>query len=274
MDFDTPMSFAEAVKHLLSKQLMPTALDSAGLRLLDASLRRQSFFSAQTLSEDLLGRYKTFVGSIIEPKQVQREGEPQTVTEGFNPATARTAIKDLLRSAGYQPEEGEAGTIKDLSSDARVNLVIATNVQLAQSAGHLVQGNLDTDVVDLWPAWEFIRAEQRKEPRRWDGPNGLWINACRRAGDARAIECYGRTERMCALKSSKVWADEIGDPDYTPGGLDDGLLDPVAFGTGMEREEMSREECEDPEIGLLEPGEKAEPAQIDLASLFGTPKPA
>ena len=65
MDFDTPMSFAEAVKHLLSKQLMPTALDSAGLRLLDDSIRRQSFFSAQTLSEDLLGRYKTFVGSII-----------------------------------------------------------------------------------------------------------------------------------------------------------------------------------------------------------------
>ena len=50
MTFDSPISFAEAVRHLASKGLMPTALDSAGIRALDAGLRRQALFSAQTLS--------------------------------------------------------------------------------------------------------------------------------------------------------------------------------------------------------------------------------
>jgi hypothetical protein len=50
------------------------------------------------------------------------------------------------------------------------------------------------------------------------------------------------------------------------GGLDN-PYPPFAFGSGMWTEEMSRDEAQ--EAGLLEEGEKAEPAGFDLAGLFG-----
>ena len=265
MTFDTPVSFAEAVKHLAAQGLMPTGLDSAGIRQLDAELRRQSLFSAKTLSEGLLGRYRDVIGSIVDPQQVQREGETQTVTEGYNPATARAAIKEFLGREGYVPEAGTEGTIQDLGSSNRINLVVKTNVQLAHGAGRFVQQNADADVVDLWPALEFVRFEGRKEPRNWDGMNGLWEQACRRAGDMDALRVFGETGRMCALKSSGVWA-ELGNSEYVQGGLDN-PFPPFALGSGMGTEEMSREETE--EVGLLDKGEKAEPAEFDLATLFG-----
>ena len=43
-----PIPFSEAVKILAGKNLLPTSLDSAGIRELDASLKNQSLFSAQT----------------------------------------------------------------------------------------------------------------------------------------------------------------------------------------------------------------------------------
>lgn len=265
MIFDTPVSFVEAVKHLAAKELMPTALDSAGIRALDAGLRRQSLFSAKTLNEGLLGRYREVIGSIVDPKQVLREGETRTVTEGNDPASARVEIKRLLDEMGYEPEAGTEGTIRDLRSDARINLVVKTNVEMAQGAGRFVQQNADAEVVDEWPGLEFVRVEGRKEPREWDGANGLWIQACRRAGDMDALRVLGGSGRMVALKSSGVW-DELGDPDYVEGGLGN-PYPPFAFGSGMWTIEVSRAEAE--EMGLMEPGERAEAAGFDLGSLFG-----
>lgn len=263
MIFESPISFAEAVRHLAAKGLMPTALDSAGIRLLDAGLRRQALFSAQTLSTDLLGKYREVIGSIINPQQVLREGETRTVTEGFNPASARVEIKRLLGEQGYAAAEGEEGTIKDLGSDARINLVVKTNVELAQGAGKFVQGNANEDVVDLWPAWELVRYEERNEPRDWEQ---RWRLAAAVAGDARAAGCLGNSGRMCALKSSRIWQ-ALGDGE---GGFTDTLgnpYPPFAFSSGMWTEDVSRDEAV--EMGLIEEGERAEPAELDLASLFG-----
>ena len=263
MIFDSPVSFVEAVKHLAAKGLMPTGLDSAGIRALDAGLRRQSLFSAETLSGDLLGQYRELIGSIIEPVQVLRDGEPLSVTEGYNPVTARVAIKDFLAASGYAPDESVAGTIKDLSSDARINLVVKTNVELAQGAGMFVQGNADADVVDLWPAWELVRYEEKDRPRDWAQ---RWRIAAAVCGDAKAAGCLGLAGRMCALKSSGIWQ-ALGDGE---GGYLDTLgnpYPPFAFNSGMWCEDVSRAEAE--EMGLLEAGEGAEPAEFDLGSLFG-----
>lgn len=266
MPFDTTSDFVEALTHFVAKRILPTTFDTASMRQVDASVRRQSFWSAQNNLAEILTTEKEKILSILQPKQEAREGQEGTVTVGFNPASARQAIKEHFAAIHYDPGEDLRGTILDLSSDQRINLVVDTNVKLAQGAGHFVQANASPDVVDLWPAWEFIRSEDRKEPRQWEGANGLWAQACRRAKDMRALECYGRTDRMCAVKSSETWI-QISNPDFTPGGIGE-PYDPVAFGTGMGREEMSRDECE--EIGLIEPGEQAEPADFDLADLFGS----
>lgn len=246
---------------------MPTGLDSASIRALDAGLRRQSLFSARTLIEYLLGGYREVIGSVLAPQQAEREGQTQTVTEGYDPASARVAIKRLLEQHGYAPEEGTEGTIKDLSSDKRINLVVKTNVELAQGAGRFVQQNADAAIVEEWPALEFVRFEGRKEPRDWDGANGLWIQACRRAGDTDAMRAWGQSGRMVALKSSGVWP-ELGNSEYVEGGLDN-PYPPFAFGSGMWTQELSRQESE--AIGLLAPGAESAPASFNLASLFATP---
>src|SRR4051812_24532785 len=105
--------FKKALDALSIRQVLPTSLDTATLRQLDAAVRRQSFFSAQTMLTDLLDQYKADVQSILNPVTVMRDGRP--VTEGIDPATARLRAKELLQQLGYKPEEGERGTLKDLS---------------------------------------------------------------------------------------------------------------------------------------------------------------
>ena len=263
MDFDQPVEFREAVRQLAARKIMPTSLTSADLAKLNREVMRTSFTSAQTTLEGLLDRYKTGVMSIVNPSQVLREGETQTVTEGYNPASLRGFIKGYLRQISYKPEEGTEGTIKDLSSDKRIDLVVKTNVQLAHGAGRFVQENADPEVVDLWPALELVRFEDRKEPRDWEQ---RWRLAAQVSGDAKAAACLELQGRMAALKSSPIWQ-ALGDGE---GGFDDTLgnpYPPFAFNSGMWTEEVSRDEAV--EYGLIEEGEKAEPAEFDLATLFG-----
>lgn len=263
MLFDSPVILTDAIKTMIAKHIMPTALDSAGIRALDAGLRRQAMFSAQTTLDYLLSGYKDKITSILNPQQVLRPGELRSVTEGYNPASARVAIKELLRENGYAPNEGEAGTIKDLSSDARIDLIIRTNTELAQGAGSFVQQN-DPDVVEDWPALELVRYEDRKEPRDWDT---RWRNACEVAGDAVALGVWGHTGRMIALKSSGVWQ-ALGDG---AGGYTDTLgnpYPPFAFSSGMWTDEVSYNEAL--EVGLIKKGYKPRGAEFDFGDLFDT----
>lgn len=267
MIFGTPTSFVEAVSHLASKQLLPTSLDSAGLQQLSAAVRRQSLFSAQTTLTDYLQEIKDVISSVVDPKQVTRIGEdgqplPLTVTEGFNPASAREALRNKLRELGYAPEDGQEGTIQDLSSSGRINLVVATNTDLAHGAGAFIQQNSNEDVVDLWPALELVRFEDRDEPRDWPM---RWRIAAQVAGDALAAAALELHGKMAALKSSGIWQ-ALGDG---AGGFLDTLgnpYPPFAFRSGMWTEEKDRDEAI--ELGLIQEGESAAPAAFDFSSLF------
>ena len=262
MTFDDPISFREAVRQWLARQVMPTNLTSAELSQISKEIMRKAVTSAQTTITGLLDRYKDGIASILNPQQVLRPGETLTVTEGYNPATLKTFIQDYLRSISYTPPQGKEGTIEDLSSDARVKLVVKTNTELVQGAGRFIRANSDADTVDLYPAWELVRYEQKKEPRDW---HQRWRIAAQTAGDAKAAACLELHGKMCALKNSGIWQ-ALGDG---AGGYDDTLgnpFPPLAFGTGMWVDDVSRREAE--AIGLLEPGEKAEPATFDLSTLL------
>lgn len=251
-----------AIAALQKKGLLPTTLDSAQIKQIAAALRRQSVFSAETTSTYYLQQIKDTVESLINPKQVLREGETQTVTEGFNPATARASLRDVLKKLGYSAAPDIKGSIKDLSSDARLNLVVKTNRELAQGAGHFIAQNADPEVVDEYPALELVRFEDRKEHRDWEQ---RWRIASQVANDPKAAAALELGGRMVALKSSDIW-EELG---AGAGGYTDTLdnpFPPFAFNSGMWTQEVSRKEAE--ELGLLEPGEAVEPASLDLASLF------
>lgn len=263
MIFDAPVPFREAVKQMAARKVMPTSLSSAELSQLNREVMRTSFTSARTTLEGLLERYKSGVQSILKPEQVVRVGQlGEPVTEGMDPASLRAFIKGYLKEIQYRPEEGAEGTIKDLSSDARINLVVKTNVELAQGAGKFVQGNADEDVVDLWPAWELVRYEEKAKPRDWPQ---RWRIAAQVAGDPLAAACLELNGRMCALKSSGIWQ-ALGDGQ---GGYEDTLgnpFPPFAFNSGMWCDDVSRAEAT--ELGLIKAGAVVKPAQFDLGSLF------
>jgi hypothetical protein len=262
MDLITPSPNQQALDSLARRGLMPTDLTSAELRALSASVRAESFFSAQTMLEDLLDAYKARVEKMLNPVVEQRPDRvtadnPQgNVNVGLTDAYARLQTKQLLQSLGYAPSPDEAGTIADLSSDARINLVLKTNKQLAQGEGWWAQGQ-NAAVLDQFPAQELFRAEDREKKRDW-------INRWRTAG-AQTGDPIGTgwtitpDERLIALKNHDIWL-WIGSSKLFTDALDV-IWPPFAFNSGMDVRDIDRAEAE--AIGLMKRGDAApEPMNI------------
>lgn len=248
----TPFTFTEAVDYLLGKKKMPTSMTTAELRQLSQAFREQSFYSAQTMFEDVLDNYQKEIELLINP---QIRLDPERVTAA-NPqgetffstdmGSIRERTKELLRESRYQPDK--PGQITDLSSDARINLIINTNRDLAWGNGYKRQGN-DELSLDNFPAWQLYRLESRKEPRDWPERFQTAGERCGQEDGWLLTDGGG----MFALKNHPIWA-ELGNS----GTFDDALdvdYPPFAFNSGMWVTEVSRAECE--AIGLIEPGQEA-----------------
>jgi len=186
------------------KTLMPTSMDSAQLATLTADILERSRFSARVQSAEHLDVLDTGINNLIAGKT--------------DIATARLQIKQFLARAGYKPEDGEEGGLKDFSSDERINLQLRMNTQQAQGYGQWKQGQ-DTVILDAFPAQELYRIGDRKEPRNWP---------------LRWAQAGGRTYgggRMIALKDDPIWEriSAFGIP-----------YPPFDFGSGMGLIDVSR----------------------------------
>lgn len=256
--------FEAALADLQRRGVVPTSLTSAELRKLGAEFHRNNFTSAQTLLEDLLTQYKSDVEKIINPQTQQRSDRitadnPQgNVSVGLNPTEARVRAKELLKKFSYAPSPEDAGTIKDLSSDPRINLVVKTNRDVSQGAGWFIQSQAQA-VLDAFPAQELVRIEARKEPRNW---NANWRLAASISGDTDALRVLETTGRMIARKDSPIW--------LALGELDGGLgnpFPPFAFGSGMGVRDIGYSMAV--QLQLVKPGEKIEPQELNIENLFG-----
>lgn len=251
MFFDRPMTLMETVRLLLEKELMPTSLDTQGIRALDASLRNQSFFSAQTTSRYLLEKYRDFVASLLQPGQ-------GGMVPALNPTYARVGIQNFLGEMGYRAAPGEEGTLTDLRSDARVNLVLKTNVEMAQGQGWWLAGQSEP-ILDQWPAQELFRAEARNVPRDWIA---RWRLAGAASGDRIGTGwTITSEEKLVALKNHKIWG-KIGSSELFQDGLDQSWP-PFAFNSGMWVRDVERAEAE--ELGLISRGERVMPMSVGEA---------
>ena len=152
----------------------------------------------------------------------------------------RWKLKEALKEISYDPyaQPGVAGTIKDLSSDARLNLIIQMQTDSAWGFGKFMRDQ-DPAALDAAPAQELFRLESRSEPRNWPL---RWMNAGGQFYDG---------GRMIALKNDPIWEEisAFGQP-----------YPPFDYGSGMWVRDILRPEAV--RLGLIEPDEIVEARDI------------
>ncbi len=150
---------------------LPTSLDTAGIRELAADLRLASSFTAR-------GTSLIFAQKIKEVIHLLASGQ-------INEATAIGHLFETVQALGYKPESGfpklpgdaagevdpaVQGTIQDISSFRRLELIVQTQRAIMTGAGQQYRFNTP-DRLEAAPAVELIRVLSHVEHRDW---NSRW----------------------------------------------------------------------------------------------------
>ncbi len=221
-----------------SREVFETDLSSAELRGFSRQLRERSLFSARTTS----AHYLQEVGQVVDDIQSGK----------INMATGRLQLMRKLRELGYDPAIGfpedmahvppaERGSLQDLSSERRLNLMLETNLRMAANYGRMIAGNSEYERRE-YPAWELVRNFVRKIQRGTpDSHTASWQLRWHDAGES--VGWQGAVQSpMVGLKDSPIWlalADGAGGYIDTLGNC----YPPYAFGSGMGWRAVSRAEC-------------------------------
>lgn len=198
MIFRSPVTFQEAIDARRVKAIMPTTGGTSDLARIAPELRERAFFSARTANYDHLSRLNEIINRMVDPDYVTDpstgERRPRRAGEGMDPSLARMQIRASLAEIGYDPEAAgvRPGSLKDLGSNARIRVILDTNIRQARGYGQFAQGQSEA-VLDEWPAQELIRVEDRETPRDWPS---IWRTAGGKLVDS---------GRMVALKNDPVW---------------------------------------------------------------------
>lgn len=197
--------------------MLPTELRTLLLDEIAPELRERAMFSAGVIEAEKLQDMDDLIGQLLRGETDQ--------------ATARTELKRRFGTLGAEVDETD---LTDLRSDARLNLILDTNVQQAQGYGSWAQGQ-DAAILDQWPAQELFRAIQSRVPREWAQ---RWTDAGGRF--------FGG--RMIALKNDPIWSEisRFGQP-----------YPPFDFNSGMDVRDITRDEAI--QLGLIDRDTRIEP---------------
>lgn len=247
-----------AVEKIRAKTPVGSPLNSAEWGDLPIELRERAQFSSEIEKLRFLQRVQDRVSQAVE--MIRRPGEGVDGGDGAFQTREKfiAELQQIAREEGLDPRgrpglEDRAGTLRDPTSERRLRLIYDQQIESAQEYARW-KAEQDPDVLDAYPAQEFIRVESRKVPRtdwaqRWTEAGGTPIG-----------------DRMVALKNDPVWAklSRFGTP-----------YPPFDFGSGMGLRDVSRKEAE--QLGLIAPGERPVPVErkfnADLAASVKDLKP-
>ena len=190
---------------ILQKALVASDLDSSQWNGIQAALRDRAFFSSQVANVKILHAARSMVA--------------EQAAGGKSLSKIRRDLRSVISSTGYDPGEAR-GTIKDLYTKARLDVIVKTNV--AQARGYIQHLEATTPGgYAAFPAQELIRTKARKQPRNWAK---RWENAGGKFFEG----------RMIALKDDPVWTkiSAFGNP-----------FPPFDFGSGMGVRGIKRSEA-------------------------------
>ena len=194
-----------ASERLLQKALVGSDIGSSEWNSIQAAFRDRAFFSAHVSSIRLLDAMRAKIA--------------ESLKGNLSASDFRLAIRRELGAISYDAKEAR-GTIKDLMTSARLDLIYNTNREMAQGFMQHLQAT-SAGALAAAPAYELKRAERRKVPRDWPK---IW-------------EDKGGTiyeGRMIALKTDPIWTriSRFGLPHP-----------PFDYNSGMDIFSVSRREC-------------------------------
>lgn len=225
MLFSQPTSIDAALAHQHAKAVLPTSLSSGDIAARwPVEVRRYAVFSARTTQEGYLKDFARMLKNLVSGDTVEDpatgELRPRAAGEGFNPSLVRTRMENYLKEIGYSPDPGTEGTLTDLSSDKRVDLIIDTQTKMAQGYARN-EAAQDPDVLADFPADELYRQRPSRVPRDWDI---RWNTARSELGDATSASlATSPNGPFVALKNDPIWTSisRFGNPyppfDYSSG---------------------------------------------------------
>lgn len=197
-----------AADKILQKALVGSPMNSAQWARIQAGIRDRAFFSARVEDVRRLAAARTATA--------EHAAGAKSLSE------TRRDIRDALAATGYVRPEGGEGTIADLMTQRRLDLIIKTNVQQARGWKQYMEGT-SPGALAAFPAQRLVRVRQRRMPRDW-------ASRWRMAGDATGWEGASH-EEMTALKTSPIWRklSRFGNP-----------FPPFDFNSGMELEDVGK----------------------------------
>ena len=199
---------------ILKKALVASNLDSSQWNQIQAGFRNRAFFSSRVASANIL--------------QALRDKAAEYAKGETDLSKIRMMMREDLRRLHYEPKEDDKNTIRDLFSQARLDVIVKTNV--AQARGYIQHAEgMSPGAFAAFPAQEFTRIRHSRRPRQ------DWPERWRKAGG----KTYGG--RMIALKDDPVWTrlSVFGNP-----------FPPFDWGSGMGVLDVSRREAL--ELGLVD----------------------
>lgn len=168
---------AQPVDRLSAAVITPSEMRSAEWARVDQWTRERAFYMAGVTRYETLQEMRDLVAGVAQ-------GE-------IGEYDALKLWETHLDAIGYEPEEGQAGTIKDLRSLRRFNVALRTNRQIMNGWAQRENGKRPGPL-QASPAFELVRYRQATVPRDWE---------------ARFVQAGGTiyAGRMIAPKLSDVW---------------------------------------------------------------------
>ncbi|MBQ4385667.1 MAG: hypothetical protein II823_07110 [Kiritimatiellae bacterium] len=205
-----------AAEKILQKALVTSDIGSEQWNSIQAGLRDRAFFSARVAEVRFLDAMRSRIAESLSGNLSQSE--------------FRKAVREMLTHGSYDAGENR-GTIKDLMTKARLDLIFDTNRKMAQGYVQHLQATTD-GALAAFPAYELLRAEPRKMPRNWPA---IW--------QQKGGTLY--QGRMIAPKTDPIWTriSRFGLP-----------YPPFDYNSGMDIFSVSRSECLALGVPLPEPG--------------------
>jgi hypothetical protein len=234
MQFVKPILFREAIEKLDVKTIVAAGLDSAQWARVPAALRERAYFSSRVESAHFLQKTKDWLGDFLSgarEKVTRPDGTETTALKMGSRADFVKEAQDFAIENNMGPLDPEdEGTIKDIRTERRLELIYDVQTQSAERYGYWKQG-MDPDVLNEFPAMRLVRIRELIDPK--------------------SERVFHRdAEGVARLKTDVGYWKALNQDFGVPWG-------PWGWGCGHDVEDVDRDEAE--ALGLIEPGQELEP---------------